>query len=346
MANVLHQVIVDQWEQNRILTDLQGQGLATEAQRDHLNQHNDLLDEGCSDSSYLIISRSLESRDLKRSWAKAAFTQVGRTPLSFVAALHAAGALDAPSARQIQKHIKNAITGSVTSDERPSMDRGTVFKQFWDTVMMICGSDYLPVMLPRPAGPNNQPPAETPAELYTRRVRTAFTANFFPTFDGLLKWVAREKKTRCEHEQKLSALESKMASDKADFANRVNQIRNVNRNGNRGGNQNNNNNKTIADKDDDKGGGNKNKNKGSALDGYNDPDDPKRERSPRRDNPKDKLVCKFYVAGKKDAPCAHVAEGGSCSNGRHGGSFRRIQYLNVKENYGLSHEEARFKTTE
>eukprot|EP00392_Amoebophrya_sp_AT5.2_P015872 g16095.t1 len=334
------QPLADQWEQSRILTDLQGQGLATEAQRTHLNQQNDLLDEGCADNAYLIISRSLESRAINKTWSKQAFTQVAWTPLAFTAALHAAGALDTAEARAVQRYIKNAITGSVTNDERAPMDRDKVCETFWTTVKQILSSDYMPVLVARAAGAQGNPPAETPVQLYTRRVRTAFRANFFSTFDGFIKWVEREKKMRDDTETRIAAIEAARASDRADFQNRINQIKN---NSTRAGNKNTqNNNANNSGNTPDKtppGNKNQNGNRPSVLDAYNDPENPNRERSPRRSDPKEKLVCKFYVAGKKGVPCESVAKGGSCPHGRHGGSFRRIQYINVKENCGLSHAE-------
>eukprot|EP00392_Amoebophrya_sp_AT5.2_P017770 g18182.t1 len=343
-----HSPLQDQWERSRILTDLQGQGLADEAQRNHLNAQNDLLDEGCSDSAYLIVSRSLENRDIKKTWSPTAFSQVKWNPLTFVAALHAAGALRTVEARALQRHVKNAITGSVTCDDRPGMDRETVFNTFWTTVKEILSSDYMPVLVANPAGAGGAPAAETPVELYTRRVRTAFRTNFNPTFDGHLKWVTREKKLKDAQDERLALVEAARVSDRADFQNRLNQMKN-NRNNNGGKNNNNNNaNKTPGANGatTDGAGNGKNKQRDSVLDAYNDPENPNRERSPRRANPKEKLVCEDYASGKTNCPCAGVAKGGSCPKGRHGGSFRRIQYLNVKNSYGLSHAEVRDKATE
>lgn len=344
------QPLRDQWENNRALNELQGQGWASEAQRLHLNTCNEELDEPCTERQYLIVSRAIDNREIKRTWCARAFTEVQWKPFAFIAALYTAGALQRNEARQMQKFVSQAITGSVSSDERPGMDREKVFEIFWETITRIFSGDFLPILTARPADAAAVPPviAETPVELYSRRLRTAMTTNFFITFDQKLDLYRRESAMRAETEARISKADADRARDKNDFKNTINQLKQQNQKLKTTG--------TIttgagATGGGGAGGGGKGAGKGrpSVLDAYVDPQNPNRERSPYRANIKEKMVCKFYVAGKANAPCAHVAKGEVCNvpgGGRHGGSFRRVQYLNVKENLGLSHEQVRALCTE
>eukprot|EP00392_Amoebophrya_sp_AT5.2_P003595 g3600.t1 len=344
------QPLNDQWNNQRAINELQGQGWASEAQRNHVNATNDELDEPCSDRQYLIVSRSIDNRDIKRTWSARAFTEVDWKPFAFIAALFAAGALVANEARQMQKFVKNAITGSVTSNERPGMDRDLVFKIFWETIAKIFSSEYLPMLVARAADPAAVPPvaAETPAELYTRRLRNAMTSNFFITFDQKLDWQRREASLRADTDARIARADADRLRDKNDMKNTTTQLKNQNQKfkiTGGGGTT------TGAGATVNPPGG-KGKGKGerpSVLDAYVDPLNPNRERSPYRANPKEKMVCRHYARGNPDAPCKDVAKGEICNapgGGRHGGSFRRVQYLNVKESMGLSHEQVRAKCTE
>lgn len=339
------QQMLDHHNRNQIIADLQGTGIADDAQRAHLHACNDQLDEVCTDSQYLNMSRALEARDIKRTFNKNSFQIVDWDPWAYVAALFASGATTAAESRQIHKYLKNAITGSLKGDtETPPCEQQVVYNKFWETLKEIFSGDFLPVLVANPAGPAGVPPAETPVQLYTRRIRTALQANFWPTFSQKLKWVAQANKLKEEHAAQVAKLESQRASDRADFTNRINQMKNAaNRNINKNppGNTTSGIN-TGGGKVGGKGGG-----KGvSPLDAYFDPLNPVRERSPYRANMQEKMICGDYATGNPHAACKDIPKGGKCPKGQHGGSFRRMAYCSAVKNWGLSHAQIREKTTE
>eukprot|EP00392_Amoebophrya_sp_AT5.2_P012950 g13057.t1 len=313
-----------EYDRDRQIKELDGRGYCSDAQRQHLNACNDELDEPASEAQCLVISRALESRDIKRTWSKTACSYVDWSPLSYIAAMYAAGALNAVEARQCQKYVKNAIAGSLMAEGRGPCPREEVFSRFWKVVKDIFSSELLPVLLPNPG--NAQIAAETPVELYTRRAA-------------------------------LDRIEKQRASEKADLINRLSQIKKVNASGRGGGGGGGNNNNTNfagvgaggGGQRADNGGGGKGTGKrsfGSTLDQYSDPQNPTRERSPYRTTAREKIICEDYVSGNPNATCKDVAKGGCCPKGRHGGSFRRMEMLNVTRKLGQTHAQIRTKTTE
>eukprot|EP00392_Amoebophrya_sp_AT5.2_P013134 g13245.t1 len=342
--------MMQEYDRERQIKELDGRGYCSDAQRVHLNACNDELDEPASEAQYLVISRALESRDIKRTWSKTACGYVEWTPLSYIAALYAAGALNAVEARQCQKYVKNAITGSLMAEGRGPVPRLEVFAHFWKVIKDIFSSELLPVLLPNPG--NAQIAAETPVELYTRRIRTSMRTNFWQTLDAELKWRDREATLKAESRAEIDRLEKTRASEKADLLNRLSQIKKVNGRGGGGGG----NNTTFGGGgtgtgggQTTNGGGGKGGGKrsfGSTLDKYSDPQNPNRERSPYRATAREKIICEDYVSGNPNAPCKDVAKGGCCPKGRHGGSFRRMNMLNDTRKLGQNHEQLRAKATE
>eukprot|EP00392_Amoebophrya_sp_AT5.2_P009510 g9538.t1 len=338
------QQMLDHHNRAQIIADLQGTGIADDVQRAHLHACSDELDEPCTDSQCLNMSRALEARDIKRTLSKNSLQIVDWDPWSYTAALFAAGATNAGEARQIHKHLKNALTGSLKGDpEHPGCDKVTVEKKFFDTLKEIFSGDLLPVLVANPAGPGGIPPVETPAQLYARRVRTALRANFWPTFNQNMRWVKEGKVMKESYTAQIAKLEAQRASDKADFANRMNQMKStaVRKNNN-----------VVAAAAatatfSTSTPGRKGAGKGaSVLDSYFDPLNPVRERSPYRANMQEKMICGDYATGNPNAACKDIPKGGKCPKGCHGGSFRRMAYCSAIKNWGLSHEQIRLKTTE
>eukprot|EP00392_Amoebophrya_sp_AT5.2_P018449 g18989.t1 len=328
--------MMEQLQQQQHFLQMQGAGTATDAQRDHINVVNaDIISEShCDDGQCLQMSRAMDARDLLRCASDKSILTAGWNPYKFFGAMACVGFLTVAQANNMIATVTGAILGSLDSKGlvRAAIPFEKVFKIVWRTMRIILASSRLVPSERTRAAP--VAPAvlgvfnETEIERYTRRVSLTMMANFHMKFDHEIELHSRELLLKAEVAQETASVRAESERLRSEMRNLKNNNRNTGNGGNGNKNQNQNKNKKKGETDDDK-------DRGGVLGKYMKPGE--KRASPFRQNPKDRIVCWKWVKGC----CGPLTADGKCPEGlgRHGGSSRRIQRVNVEKNCGLTEEE-------